>query len=56
MNGDGVPRCVACDCDLIVEHFLIESGDFARQRYDAENIGQQFQESMLQMYLTSCAR
>ena len=47
MNGEDVPRCVACDCDHTVEHNLIECGEFAevRQRYyDAENSQQLFQE------------
>ena len=29
MNGEDVPKCVACDCDLTVEHIFIECGDFA---------------------------
>ena len=35
MNGEEVPRCMACDCDHTVEHILIECEDFAevRQRY-----------------------
>ena len=46
MNGDDVPRFVACDCSLNVEHILIEYGDFeeVRQRYDARNLQQLFQE------------
>ncbi len=47
MNGEDVPSCVACDCDLIVEYILIECKDFvgARQRYyNAENLQQLFQE------------
>ena len=47
MNGEDVPRCVACDCDLAVEHNLFECGDFAevRQRYyEAENLQQLFRE------------
>ena len=46
MAGEDAPRCVACDCDLIAEHVLIECGDFAevRQRYfDGENLQQLFQ-------------
>ncbi len=31
-NGENVPICVACDCDLTVEHILIECGDFAEVR------------------------
>ena len=40
MNGEDVPRCVACDCNLTVEHIVIECGDFGevRQRYyDTDN-------------------
>ena len=47
MSGEDVPKCVACDCDLTVEHILIECGDFAAVRqiyYDAESLQQQFQE------------
>ena len=47
MNGADVPRCLACDCDLSVEHILIECEDFAevRQRYyHAENLQQLFPE------------
>ena len=43
MNGEDVPRCVACLCDLTMENVLIEGGDVAeiRQRhYDAENVQQ----------------
>ena len=46
MNGEDVPRYVACDCDLTVEHIRIECEDYAevRQRYyDAKNL-QLFQE------------
>ena len=42
MNED-VLKCLACDCDLTVEHIMIKCGDFAvvRQRYyDAENLQQ----------------
>ena len=28
INGEDVPRCADCDCDLTVEHILIEWGDF----------------------------
>ncbi len=48
MNGEDIPGCVACDCDLTVEHILIECGDFAevRQKYfDAESLQQLFQET-----------
>ena len=41
MTGEDVPRCVACDCDLTVEHILIECGVFAEVRqtyFDAENL------------------
>ena len=47
VNGADVPRCVSYDCDLPVEHILIECGNFAevRQRYyDAEKLQQLFQE------------
>ncbi len=47
MNGEDVPRCVACDCDLTVEYILIEFGYFSgvRQRYyEAGNLQQLFQE------------
>ena len=35
MSSKDVPTCVACDCNLTVEHILIECGDFAevRQNY-----------------------
>ncbi len=48
MNGEGIPRCVACDCNLTVEHVLIECGDFAevrQQYYEAESLQQLFQET-----------
>ncbi len=48
MSGEDVPRCVACDCNLTVEHILIECGDFSevRQRYhDAGSLQQLFQET-----------
>ncbi len=32
MSGEDIPRCVACDCTLTVEHILIECGDFAEVR------------------------
>ena len=41
MNGEDVSRCVACDCDLSVEHILIECGDVAevmQSCYDAKII------------------
>ena len=47
VNGEDVPRGVACDCYVTVEHILIECGSFAevKQRYyDFENIRQPFQE------------
>ncbi len=59
MSGEDVPRCVACDCNLTVEHILIECGDFTevRQRYyDAENVQQLFQEISVTFGLTSCMR
>ena len=40
------PKCVAYDCDLTVEHILIECGDCAEVRqsyYDIENITNSFQ-------------
>ena len=46
MNGEDVPKYLACDCDLMVEHILIESGDFMEVRkiyYGAVNIPQFFQ-------------
>ena len=45
MSGEDVPACVACDCDLTVEHILIECGDLTEVRqtyYDAENLQQLF--------------
>ncbi len=45
MNGEAVPTCVDCDCNLTVEHILLECGDFPeiRQRYyDAEDLQQLF--------------
>ncbi len=60
MNGKDVPRCVVCDCNVTVEHILIECGDFAevRQRYyEAEDLQKLFHEiSVTYMYLTSCVR
>ena len=47
MNGENAPKCVACACDLTVEHILTECGDLAevRQRhYDDGNMRQLFQE------------
>ena len=47
MNGEVVTRCVACDCDLTVEHIPIECEDFVevRQRcHDAESLKQLCQE------------
>ena len=41
MNGEDVPRCVASDCNVTVEHILIECGNCVevRQRYyDAESL------------------
>ena len=54
MNGEDVSRCVACDCDLTVEHIRIENRDFAevRQRYyDARIYNNYFRKSVLHMYL-----
>ena len=48
MSGEDVSRCVVCDCNLIVEHILIECSDFAKVRqnyYDAESLQQLFSES-----------
>ncbi len=47
MNGEDVHICVACDCDITVEHILIKCGDFAEVRqkyYDAEILQQLFQQ------------
>ena len=47
MDRQDVPRCVAFDCDLTVEHILIECGDFAEVRqnyYDVERLKKLFQE------------
>ena len=47
MNGKDAPRCVACDCDLTMEHILIEYGDFAEVRqkhYHAESLRELFRE------------
>ena len=47
MNGEDVPRYMACDCNLTVEHVLFEGGDFAEVRqiyYDAKDLQQLFQE------------
>ena len=46
MNGEYVPRCVACDCNLSVEHILNKCAGLTeiRQRYYyAENLQQLFQ-------------
>ena len=43
MNGEYVPRCVACGGDSPVEHILIECGEFSEviQSYnDAESLQQ----------------
>ncbi len=48
MSGEDRPRCVACDCNLTVEHVLNECGDFAevrQQYYDSESLQQLFQET-----------
>ena len=47
MNGEDVSKCVASDCNLTLEHILIECRDFAevgKRYYDAENLQQLFQE------------
>ena len=31
MNGEDVPRCVACDRNFTGEHILIECGDFLQK-------------------------
>ena len=41
MNGEDLPRNVACDSDLTVEHILTESSDLTEDRqkyYAAENL------------------
>ena len=46
-NGKDVPRCVAWDCNLTLEHILIECGVFAEVRpryYEVENSQQLFKE------------
>ena len=43
MNGEGTPKCVACDCGLTVEIILIEYQDFDEVRqiyYGVEDIKQ----------------
>ncbi len=48
MSGEDIPRCVACDCNLTVEHVLIECWDYAevrQQYYEAESLQQLFQET-----------
>ena len=53
-------RCVACDCDLTVEHVLIEYGDFAeiRQRhwFQQRIYNNYSRKWMLCIRLTSCMR
>ena len=47
MNGDDIPTCAMCDCNLTAEHILIECGNFpvVRERYgDAKNLQQLFME------------
>ena len=47
MTVEDIAICVACDCDLTVEHILITFGDFSELRlqyHDVENILQIFQE------------
>ena len=42
-----MPRCVTCDCNLTVEHILIEHGDFPEVKqkyYDAESLQKLFQQ------------
>ena len=41
MNGEDALKCVACDCNLTVEHILIEYGKFVEVgqiHYNAEYI------------------
>ena len=48
MSGEDILRCVACDCNLTVEHVLTEYGDFAevrQQYYQAESLQQLFQKT-----------
>ena len=47
LSGEDIPRCVACDCNLTVEHVLIECGDFAevRRHYEADSLQHLFQET-----------
>ena len=48
MSREDMPRCVACDCNLIVVHVLIEYGEFSevrQQYYEAEGLQQLFQET-----------
>ena len=50
MTGEDISKCVACDCDLTVEHILMECGDFTEIRkiyYDAEKTRQLFQETIV---------
>ncbi len=46
MNGEDVPTCVACGCDLTVKHILIECEHFTevgQRHHDAENSRQLIQ-------------
>ncbi len=48
MSGEDMPRCVACDGNLTVEHVLIECVDIAevrQQYYEADSSQQLFQET-----------
>ncbi len=45
MNGEDVPRSVACDCSLAAEYILSECGDFTvvkQSHFDAANTKQLF--------------
>ena len=59
MNGEDMPRDVACNYDLTVEHILIEFGDFAeviQWYYEAETLDQLFQKLVWQTYVTFYGR
>ena len=58
MSGENVLKCVAYDCNLTVDNFLIECGDFAEVKdimmlriYDNCS-----KKTVLHMYLTSSGR
>ncbi len=59
MSGQDVPRCVACDYNLSVEHVLIECGDFTKLDKDIMMLrvyNSYSRKPVLYMYLTSCVR